>query len=124
MLYFTPLQIGRFEYPRPAGTVGFEGNIDVQPVRTVLRGLCHKLSFSNPLQVDQLNSLILFVSSYNEDLKKIQLLIAEENTWQGNIEQRWPYRQVKLLIQNFTTRWCILLRQLIFCFFHLLQGLH
>ena len=80
-----PLQLGANEYHRPDGALGFDGNIDVQPIRTLLRGICYKLTFSDPLTLDMYNSnsLVLFVSSYNDDLKKIQLMIAEKNTWQG-----------------------------------------
>ena len=47
--------------------------------------------FSNTLPLDRVNRLVLYVTRYNEDLKKIQLFIAEENTWQGIVELKWPY---------------------------------
>ena len=90
-LHYTPLQIGTHEYQQPAGAVGFQGNISLQPIRTVLQGLCYKMIFSNTLPFDRNNNLLLYVSKYNEDLKQTQLFIAEENTWQGIAELRWPY---------------------------------
>jgi hypothetical protein len=72
----------------------------VIPVRTVFQGLCYKLKLSNPLP---LNSVTLnpeyfsfYVSSFSQGidkLEKINLMIAANNTWQGIVENNWPYSQ-------------------------------
>ena len=66
--------------------------MELIPVRTIVNGLCYKFTFSDALSSGPLNSPNVFVSSYNDDLKNINLLIAEENTWQGIIGGEWPYR--------------------------------
>ena len=55
-------------------------------------GLCYKFTISDALSSVPLKSPNVFVSSYNDDLKNINLLIAEDNTWQGVIGGEWPYR--------------------------------
>ena len=66
--------------------------MELIPVRTIVNGLCYKFTLSDALSSEPLKSPNVFVSSYNDDLKNINLLIAEDNTWQGIIGGEWPYR--------------------------------
>ena len=56
--------------------------IEMQPLITRAKGMCFKLNFSNSLE-DQEDPLILYVSNLNDEVKKIHIIIAEKNTWQG-----------------------------------------
>ena len=80
--------------------------IQVMPMRTQTYGLCYKLQFSNPLPDPPNAPLALFMINYAkgiDKLKKIKLLIASNNTWQGIITDNWPYSKMPPLIeQKFT----------------------
>ena len=74
----------------------FGQQVEVLPVRTMMHGLCYKLEFSFPLSYENFQYFGLLMSSSNQlqdidELKKINLLIAANNTWQGIIHKNWPY---------------------------------
>ena len=72
--------------------------LEVRPIKTILNGLCYKFMFENHLPKNFNESLKFLITRYNKNLKKIQLTIAAENTWQGIIEQRWPYSYIPHVI--------------------------
>ena len=71
----------------------FNNTIDVAPVLTPYHGICYKLEFSNPFPSPPHDlTLHIYDSNYNIDrLKKMNLLVASENTWQGIYISSWPY---------------------------------
>ena len=82
------LKIGTHEY--------FGQKVEVLPVRTMMNGLCYKLEFLFPLSYETLKYVAMVMTSSNQlqdidKLKKINLLIAANNTWQGIIHKNWPY---------------------------------
>ena len=88
-----PLTIGNHKY--------FDTQIEIWPVRTPLKGLCYKLFFKKSLSqaITDLNPIAIFVtSSFENDnidkLKGIHVTVAENNTWQGIIEMKWPYSKI------------------------------
>ena len=87
-----PMKIGRQEY--------LGGLLDVETINTMFNGLCFKMNFSNPLPTSFQTSWIIIASSKDQDLKKIQLTIAAGNTWQGIIQQTWPYNNIPLVISK------------------------
>ena len=79
----------------------FGQDIEMRPVRTVLDGLCYRLHFTNPLL--ESNFLTLFTSSSLfgiDKLKKMNLYIVAEETWQGIIEKTWPYSKFPLALSG------------------------
>ena len=74
------------------------GLVDIQMIKTMFNGLCYKLNFSMPLPTSFNTAGMIFVSNQNQELKKIKLMIAAENTWQGIIEQTWPYGNIPHII--------------------------
>ena len=86
------MKIGRQEY--------LGGLLDVETINTMYNGLCFKMNFSNPLPTSFQNAFTLIISSKDQDLKKIQLTIAADNTWQGIIEQTWPYNNIPIVISK------------------------
>ena len=100
MLHLYPLKIGANYITKQKSFVGLSGKIDVEPVRTMQMGLCYKLTISDRISTGFINPLILLISSYSLNLKKIQLLIASENTWYGNIERKWPYSNIPPVIRQ------------------------
>ena len=77
----------------------------VLPVRTIMNGLCYKLEFSKPLPHGNLQYLILQMSSFDQlqdmdEIKKINLWIAANNTWQGIMNNEWPYSQIPPVISG------------------------
>ena len=84
-----PLQVGTHNY------VDFWGpkRIELIPIRTTVRGLCYKMTLSNPLPLNP-ERFLFFISNFiqSEDkLEKINLMIAANDTWQGIIGNYWPY---------------------------------
>ena len=78
------IKVGKHNY------FGFE--IELLPIRTLVRGLCYKLEISSekPLWLH----LLATSSSKAEDrLKRVDLFMAAKNTWQGTIH-KWPYSKV------------------------------
>ena len=68
--------------------LGKNGTLEVIPIRTMTKGLCYKLTPSNPLQMN------FFIGSSIQGLdklEKINLMIAANDTWQGIVAGRWPY---------------------------------
>ena len=90
---YLDLKEGKYNY--------FGEDIEVWPVRTVLQGLCYRLHFTNPLS--ESNYLILYTStslSGIDKLKKMNLFIATEETWQGVIGKTWPYSKFPLALSG------------------------
>ena len=84
-----PLQVGTHNY------VDFWGpkRIELIPIRTTVRGLCYKMTLSNPLPLNP-ERFLFFISNFiqSEDkLEKMNLMIAANDTWQGIIGNYWPY---------------------------------
>ena len=88
-----PLKIGKHRY--------FNTQIEVLPVRTLMKGLCYKLYFGRHLKtftIADRDHIEIFVTSNYEGmadkLKGIHVTLAENNTWQGIIEKKWPYSKI------------------------------
>ena len=85
----TPLQVGDHEYGHLEGST----RIEVIPIRTMLRGLCYKLKLSDPLPLNP-DYFMFAVSSFSQgedEMEKINLMIAANDTWQGIVGNSWPY---------------------------------
>ena len=84
----------------------FNTLIEVLPVRTFTKGLCYKLYFGQALKLKAMDPdpLAIFVTSSFENntdnLEEIHVTVAENNTWQGVVEKKWPYRYVENLVQS------------------------
>lgn len=65
----------------------FGTRIKVGPIKTMIRGLCYKFNFSNPLPLPNKELYLVVGSSVLglDKLKKVDLYIGAENTWQGTI---------------------------------------
>ena len=77
---FTPLETGEHDY--------FGTRIKVVPINTMIHGLCYKFNLSNPLPLPY-NKLQLVIGSSTvglDKLKKADLFIGAETTWQGTID--------------------------------------
>ena len=78
----------------------FNTLIEVLPVRTLVKGLCYKLFFGKALKLKALDPdpIAIFVTSSFENktdkLEEIHVTVAENNTWQGIVEKKWPYSKV------------------------------
>ena len=61
--------------------------INVVPIKTMIRGLCYKFNLSNPLPLQNKQLHLIIGSSILglDKLKKVDLFIGAENTWQGTI---------------------------------------
>ena len=61
--------------------------IKVVPIKTMIRGLCYKFNLSNPLPLQNKQLHLIIGSSILglDKLKKVDLFIGAENTWQGTI---------------------------------------
>ena len=73
--------------------------MEVTPVKTQYHGLCYKLQLLKPLP-DPPYSLGLGIRTFGKDrdrLKKVNVLIASNNTWQGIITNNWPYKAPPLI---------------------------
>ena len=68
--------------------LGKNGTLEVIPMRTRTKGLCYKLTSSNP---SQMNFFIGSSIQSLDKLEKINLMIAANDTWQGIVGSRWPY---------------------------------
>ena len=91
------LKIGTHDY--------FGKQIEVLPILTTMSGLCYKLEFSNPLRYQTLQYLMLVMtSSYQlqniDKLKKTNIWIAANSTWQGIIHKNWPYSKKPRVISK------------------------
>ena len=96
---YIPLQVGTHDYDDLLGTTI---RIELIPIRTIYRGLCYKLKLSNPLPSSSIalnpDYYMFHISSFIQGidkLEKINLMIAENNTWQGIVGDKWPYSQGK-----------------------------
>ena len=87
-----PIKVGKYNY------FGFE--LELLPVRTLVRGLCYKLEISSEKPL-WLHFIVSSSSKTKDRLKRVDLFMAAENTWQGTIH-KWPYSKVPLenLIQS------------------------
>ena len=86
----TPFQIGEHAYHGTRATL--------EPIRTISYGLCYKFNLSNPLSFYNQFQMIIGSSELGMDkLKKVDLFIASENTWQGTIGLGWPYSKIPLV---------------------------
>ena len=82
-------QIGEHDY--------YGTRIEVVPIRTKGYGLCYKFNMSNPFPLSKPLHIIFGSSNLETDkLKKVDLFIAAENTWQGTIGYGWPYSKIPL----------------------------
>ena len=87
-------------------SIGFnkfvDNTIKLTPVRTIYHGLCYKIQFSNsfPDFPEALTLIVLENTSGRDELKKINMLIASNNTWQGIIINNWPYNKAPPLIEQ------------------------
>ena len=83
-----------------------EEDIEIQPIQTVLQGLCYRLHFTNLLLESNLpysNYLILYIStslSGIDKLIKMNLFVVTSETWQGIIEKTWPYSKFPLALSG------------------------
>ena len=79
------------------------------PIFTINSGLCYKIKYGFPfINLFEPKSYVKFEINFKipdvelNNLTKINLLIAAENTWQGIIDENWPYDSVPLKIsENF-----------------------
>ena len=78
------IKVGKHNY------FGFE--LELFPVRTLLRGLCYKLEMSREKPL-WLHLIVSSSSKAKDRLKRVDLFMAAENTWQGTIH-KWPYSKV------------------------------
>ena len=75
--------------------------IEIVPIRT-MSALCYKLQSS--LNFDYILLMVFdMVNEKVDELKKLHLLVAAENTWQGAIDGFWPSSKWPLkIIGDFT----------------------